>query len=84
VNRPSVLLADEPTGNLDSATGGAVFALFRELVAAGRTILFVTHDADLAASVPRTIVLADGSIVEERANRGERSEGQPVVDAAGD
>ncbi len=67
-NDPPILLADEPTGNLDSVTGDAVIELFHALVDAGKTILIVTHDADLASSGTRTIVLADGSIVEQRRN----------------
>ena len=60
---PPILAADEPTGNLDSATAAAVFELFEQLVAQGKTILMVTHDADLAGRVTRTITLADGRIV---------------------
>ena len=71
-NDPPILLADEPTGNLDSSTGDAVISLFHDLVDAGKTILIVTHDADLAASGSRTIVLADGAIVEERTELGRR------------
>jgi ABC-type lipoprotein export system ATPase subunit len=64
-NDPPILVADEPTGNLDSKTAMAVFALFEELVESGKTILMVTHDNDLARAVTRTIVLADGEIIEE-------------------
>jgi len=62
VNRPSIVLADEPTGNLDSRAGGAVMELLRELHADGRTILIITHDRELAASLPRRISMRDGSI----------------------
>jgi putative ABC transport system ATP-binding protein len=62
VNRPSIVLADEPTGNLDSRSGGAVMELLRELHAEGRTILIITHDRDLAAALPRRISMRDGSI----------------------
>jgi len=62
VNRPSIVLADEPTGNLDSRSGGAVLDLLRELHAEGRTILIITHDRELAASLPRRISMRDGSI----------------------
>jgi len=62
VNRPSIVLADEPTGNLDSRSGGAVMDLLRELHAEGRTILIITHDRELAASLPRRISMRDGSI----------------------
>lgn len=62
VNNPVLLLADEPTGNLDSRSGGAVMELIRELHAEGRTIVIITHDRDLAASLPRRISMHDGSI----------------------
>jgi len=62
VNRPSIVLADEPTGNLDSRSGGAVLELLRELHAEGRTILIITHDRELAASLPRRVSMRDGSI----------------------
>ena len=62
VNRPSIILADEPTGNLDSRSGGAVMELLRELHAEGRTILIITHDRELAASLPRRVSMRDGSI----------------------
>jgi len=62
VNRPSIVLADEPTGNLDSRSGGAVMELLRELHAEGRTILIITHDRELAASLPRRVLMRDGSI----------------------
>jgi putative ABC transport system ATP-binding protein len=64
-NDPPVLVADEPTGNLDSATAGAVFDLFHRLADAGRTVLIVTHDADLAAQARRIVHMADGQIVDE-------------------
>lgn len=64
-NDPPILAADEPTGNLDSQTAEAVFHLFESLVAQGKTILMVTHDADLAGRVTRTITLADGRIIGE-------------------
>jgi putative ABC transport system ATP-binding protein len=67
-NNPPLLVADEPTGNLDSTTAGLVFRLFENLVAGGKTILMVTHDDDLAERAKRTVVLADGQIVEERVN----------------
>ena len=64
VNQPSILLADEPTGNLDSATGASIMALIRELNAGGATILMITHDAELAAQLPRQIRVLDGQVVE--------------------
>ncbi len=65
-NDPPILVADEPTGNLDSKTADAVYALFESLVAEGKTILMVTHDRDLAQRVTRTVVIADGEVIEER------------------
>jgi putative ABC transport system ATP-binding protein len=62
-NDPPILVADEPTGNLDTATADAVFGLFGRLVEAGRTVVVVTHDADLAARTRRTIRMVDGHIV---------------------
>jgi putative ABC transport system ATP-binding protein len=64
-NDPPILAADEPTGNLDSKTADAVFNLFTDLIDAGKTIVMVTHDNELAHRVNRTITLADGEIVEE-------------------
>ncbi|MFC1966211.1 ATP-binding cassette domain-containing protein [Chloroflexota bacterium] len=64
-NDPPIILADEPTGNLDSKTSERVFQLFEELVASGKTIIMVTHDSDQAKRVKRTIVIADGEIIEE-------------------
>ena len=62
VNRPSIVLADEPTGNLDSRSGASVMDLLRELHAEGRTILVITHDRELAASIPRRISMRDGAV----------------------
>jgi putative ABC transport system ATP-binding protein len=62
---PSILLADEPTGNLDSKNGEAVMDLLRELHQAGATICMVTHDARYASHAARTIHLFDGRVVEE-------------------
>jgi ABC-type lipoprotein export system ATPase subunit len=64
-NDPPILAADEPTGNLDSKTAEAVFGLFETLVAQGKTILMVTHDRDLARRATRTVILADGEVIEE-------------------
>src|SRR6266542_5622179 len=64
-NDPPLIVADEPTGNLDSKTADAVFDLFEELVAAGKTILMVTHDSDLARRATRTVLVADGRVVNQ-------------------
>jgi len=64
-NDPPVVIADEPTGNLDSKTAEAVFALFNELVIKGKTIIIVTHDSALAKRTHRTALIADGEIVNE-------------------
>src|SRR5215208_1197606 len=64
-NNPPLLVADEPTGNLDSKTAEKIFSLFENLVAAGTTILMVTHDSDLARRVNRTILISDGEVVNE-------------------
>jgi putative ABC transport system ATP-binding protein len=69
-NEPSLLLADEPTGNLDSATAGAVLELFADLNADGQTIVVVTHERDIRAMVGREVTLTDGRVVtDERAPR---------------
>lgn len=68
-NDPVLLTADEPTGNLDSKSAEMVFHLFESLAQAGKTILMVTHDNDLATRAQRTIRLADGRIVDEFTNR---------------
>ncbi|MEV4639845.1 ABC transporter ATP-binding protein [Actinoplanes sp. NPDC049548] len=64
VGEPQVLLADEPTGNLDSAAGAGVMALLHDLHAAGTTLVVITHDRDIAASLPRVVRLRDGRLVE--------------------
>ena len=61
---PSLILADEPTGNLDSRTGAEVMALFHELHEAGNTIVLITHDSGIAAQTPRAIHIHDGRVLE--------------------
>jgi ABC-type multidrug transport system ATPase subunit len=64
-NDPPILIADEPTGNLDSKTAESVFALFNDLAANGKTIIIVTHDSGLAKRTQRTALITDGEIVNE-------------------
>jgi putative ABC transport system ATP-binding protein len=66
VNRPALVLADEPTGNLDSASGKAIVELFDELHAAGQTIVIITHDQGVARLASRVVQIRDGQIVEDR------------------
>jgi putative ABC transport system ATP-binding protein len=65
VNEPSILLADEPTGNLDSATGAEIMALFEDLHRSGQTIVLVTHEHDIAAHAHRQIHLFDGRVARD-------------------
>jgi len=64
-NDPALLVADEPTGNLDSATSHDVFDLFNEVVSQGKTMLMVTHDKELAQRVPRVVEILDGKITRD-------------------
>ena len=66
VSNPSIILADEPTGNLDSKTGSEILTLFHQLHDAGRTIIMVTHDDEVAGHCSRQIKMQDGQIQEER------------------
>jgi putative ABC transport system ATP-binding protein len=68
VTNPSILLADEPTGNLDSQTSAEILALFDELHDDGQTIIVVTHEPDVAAHGQRVVRLKDGKVVEDRCN----------------
>jgi len=70
VGRPAIVLADEPTGNLDSASGTGVLELLRELNAQGATILVITHDNTLASGLPRQVQMLDGQIVTDTATQG--------------
>jgi putative ABC transport system ATP-binding protein len=67
-NDPPVIIADEPTGNLDSKTAERVFGLFNELVAQGKTIIIVTHDNEMAKRASRVALIADGKIVSDKPN----------------
>jgi putative ABC transport system ATP-binding protein len=69
VNRPALVLCDEPTGNLDSASAAALMGLLDELNAAGYTILVITHDPKVAAHARRAIAISDG-VLSERAGAG--------------
>jgi putative ABC transport system ATP-binding protein len=70
VGRPAIVLADEPTGNLDSATGRSIMALIDELNAEGATIVVITHEYEIAERFPRRIALLDGRIVSDGARDG--------------
>jgi len=73
---PPILAADEPTGNLDSKTAAAVFSLFERLTTLGKTVLVVTHDADLARRASRQLHIADGSIVNDVNGNGKDQAGR--------
>ncbi len=73
-NDPPILLADEPTGSLDSSTANEVLGVFQGLAAQGKTLLIVTHDKDIVQRAGRTIRLADGEVVEREAGSGECEE----------
>jgi len=72
IGRPAIVLADEPTGNLDSRTGAGIVALLRDLNDDGRTIVVITHNRELAASLPRQVAMLDGRIATDSATAGDR------------
>jgi putative ABC transport system ATP-binding protein len=74
INRPQLILADEPTGNLDEANEGKVLELLRELHQEGRTVIVVTHDPEVAEQARRTIVLEHGRVHTIRLNRPDEAE----------
>lgn len=77
-NDPAVLIADEPTGSLDSKTADTIFQLFEELTAQGKTILMVTHDPDKAERVTRVVTIADGEIIKSNLT-AEKTTVDPVI-----
>ena len=81
VNRPSIILADEPTGNLDSKTGDDIMAAFQRIWAAGNTVILVTHEADVAEHAHRIVRVKDGRIESDVVNpspRGATAHGSPA------
>ena len=72
VNEPSILLADEPTGNLDQKTGREIMSILDELHSGGRTVVLVTHDANVADHAHRTVLIEDGAVAEDKSNGGPR------------
>jgi putative ABC transport system ATP-binding protein len=76
VNEPALVLADEPTGALDSATGEAVLALLTDLNADGATIAVITHDRDIAARLPRRVTMRDGRVVADESNAAAGANGR--------
>ena len=81
VNKPSIILADEPTGNLDSATGEEIMAAFENIWKAGNTVILVTHEADIAAHARRVVRMRDGKIASDE-RRGE-GDGRAAVPPSG-
>jgi putative ABC transport system ATP-binding protein len=70
INEPKLVLADEPTGNLDSKTSEEVMAVFERLNAQGRTVVLITHEPDIARHAQRVVTFRDGQIVEDRRGGG--------------
>ncbi|OGE23432.1 MAG: macrolide ABC transporter ATP-binding protein [Candidatus Dadabacteria bacterium RIFCSPHIGHO2_12_FULL_53_21] len=70
VNDPSIILADEPTGNLDTATSSEIMEIFKSLNEQGKTIIIITHEHDIAENAERIVVFKDGSITEEKSKNG--------------
>ncbi len=79
VNHPSILLADEPTGNLDSRTSSEIMQLFDQLHRGGNTVIVVTHEPDIAAHADRQVVLRDGKVVSDERHAGVRPEAPPAA-----
>ena len=72
INEPSVILADEPTGNLDRQSGREILDIFKKLNRDGRTVIMVTHDPEVAAEAERVVVIEDGRMVSDRSNFGDK------------
>ena len=70
VNKPSIILADEPTGNLDSTTGDEILSLFHELNTEDVTIILVTHEEEVARQAKRILKMKDGKIIQDQAVKG--------------
>ncbi len=79
VNKPSIILADEPTGNLDTRTGNEIMVLFEKLHTDGNTIILVTHEADIAQHAHRVIALRDGKVERDYVHRGEGQQAAGVA-----
>jgi putative ABC transport system ATP-binding protein len=77
VNNPSIILADEPTGNLDSRTGDEIMELFYKLNGTGNTLIVITHEEEIARLAKRVILLRDGKVVEDRVQNGGRRSDAP-------
>ena len=81
VTSPSIILADEPTGNLDSKTSSEIMDVFDQLHAQGNTIILVTHESDIAARARREVHLLDGKIESDRITRGAAATATPSTSA---
>ncbi len=82
VNRPSIILADEPTGNLDSRTGEEIMMAFERIWKQGNTVILVTHEADIAEHARRVVRMKDGRVESDHANANPRSAASPTANPA--